>query len=74
MVECSVFLTQIISRRKLSILRRQKWNSCRQFLKNRIFSNIQLKDVNRLSPFKNLSYHANLFLDGVMVTGRLSIT
>ena len=52
------FLTEIISRR-------QKWNSRRQFSKNCIFPNIQLKGVvNRLPPFKNLSDHTNIFLMG----------
>ena len=69
----SVFLTQIISRRQknadvkvaLSISRRQKWKSRRQFSKNCIFPNIQLKGVvNRLPPFKNLSDHTNRFLMG----------
>ena len=69
----SVFLTQIISRRQknadakvaLSITRRQKWNSRRQFSKNCIFPNIQLNGVvNRLLPFKNLSNHTNRFLMG----------
>ena len=69
----SVILTQIISRRQknadakvvLSISRRQKWNSRRQFSKNCIFPNIQLKGVvNRLPPFKNLSDHTNKFLMG----------
>ena len=71
--EEAVFLTQIISRRQknadakvaLSISRRQKWNSRRQFSKNCIFPNIQLKGVvNRLPPFKNLSDHTNMFLMG----------
>ena len=69
----TVFLTQIISRRQtnpnakvvLSISRRQKWNSRRQFSKNCIFPNIQLKGfVNRLPPFKNLSDQTNRFLMG----------
>ena len=69
----SVMLTQIISRRQknadakvaLSISRRQKWNSRRQFSKNCIFPNIQLKGVvNRLPPFKNLSDHISKFLMG----------
>ena len=64
----TVFLNQIISRWQKnadtkvasSISRRQKWNSCRQFSKNCIFPNIQLKGVvNRLSPFKISSDHAN---------------
>ena len=68
-----VFLTQIISRRQknadakvvLPISRRQKWNSHRQFSKNGIFPNIQLKGVvNRLSPFKILSDHINRPLMG----------
>ena len=68
-----VFLTQVISRRQknadakvaLSISRRQKWNSRRQFSKNCIFLNIQLKGVvNRLPPIKNLSDHTNKFLMG----------
>ena len=59
----SVFLTQIISRRQknanakvaLSISRRQKWKSHRQFSKNCIFPNIQLKGVvNKLLRFKKL--------------------
>ena len=70
---CAVFLTQIISRRQkntdakvfLSISRRQKSNSRRQFSNNCIFPNIQLKGVaRRLSPFKNLSDHTNMFLRG----------
>ena len=69
----TVFLTQIISRRQknadgkvaLSISRRKKWNSRRQFSKNCIFPNIQLNGVvNRLPPFKNLSDHTNRFLMG----------
>ena len=69
----AVFLTQIISRRQknadakvvLSISRGQKLNLCRQFSKNCIFPNIQLKGViNRLPPFKNLSDHTNKFLIG----------
>ena len=72
-MEKSVFLTQIVSRRQknadakvvLSISRRQKWNSRRQFSKNCVFPNIQLKGVvNRLPPFKNLSDHTNKFLMG----------
>ena len=68
-----VFLTQIISCRQknadakvvLPISRQQKWNSHRQFSKNGIFPNIQLKGVvNRLPPFKNLSNHTNKFLMG----------
>ena len=71
--EVSVFLTQIISRQQknadakvvLSISRRQKWNLHRQFSKNCIFPNIQLKGVvKRLTPFKNLSDHTNKFLMG----------
>ena len=59
----TVFLTQIISRRQknadakvaLSISRRQKWKSRRQFSKNCIFPNIQLKGVvNKLLRFKKL--------------------
>ena len=74
----AVFLTQIISRLQknadakvvLSISRRQKWNLRRQFSKNCIFPNIQLKGVvNRLPPFKNLSDDTNKFL-----TERLNIT
>ena len=73
LVEITVFLTQIISRRQknadakvvLSISCRQKWNSRRQFSKNCIFLNIQLKGVvNRLPPIKNLSDHTNKFLMG----------
>ena len=73
MYSYTVFLTQIISRRQknadvkvvLSISHRQKWNSRRQFSKNYIFPNIQLKGVvNRLPPFKNLSDHTNKFLMG----------
>ena len=69
----AVFLTEIISRRQknadakfvLSISRRQKWNSVRQFSKNFIFPNIRLKGVvNRLPPFKNLPDHTNKFLMG----------
>ena len=65
-----VFLTQIFSRRQknadakvaLSISRRQKWKSRRQFSKNCIFPNIQLKGVvNKLLQFKNLSDHTNRF-------------
>ena len=49
----------------LSILRRQKWNSRRQFSKNCIFPNIELKGVVNISPpFKNLSDHTNKFLMG----------
>ena len=68
-----VFLTQIISRQQknadakvaLSISRQQKWNLCRQFSKNYIFPNIELKGVvNRLPPFKNLPDHTNKFLMG----------
>ena len=60
---CTVFLTQVISHRQKNadakavqlILHQQKWNSRRQFLKNFIFPNIQLKGVgNTLPPFKNL--------------------
>ena len=60
----TVFLTQIISRRQknsdakvaLSISRRQKWKSRRQFSKNCIFPNIQLKGVvNKLLRFKKLA-------------------
>ena len=59
----SVFLTQIISCRQknvdakvaLSISRWQKWKSRRQFSKNCIFPNIQLKGVvNKLLRFKKL--------------------
>ena len=59
----SVFLTQIISFRQknvdakvaLSISRWQKWKSRRQFSKNCIFPNIQLKGVvNKLLRFKKL--------------------
>ena len=66
----AVFLTQIISHRQknadakvaLSISRRQKWKSRRQFSKNRIFPNIQLKGVaNKLLQFKNLFDHTNRF-------------
>ena len=73
MYSYTVFLTQIISCRQknadvkavLSISRQQKWNSRRQFSKNYIFPNIQLKGVvNRLPPFKNLSDHTNKFLMG----------
>ena len=40
-------------------------NSCLQFSKNCIFSNIQLKGVvNWLPPFKNLSDHRSRFLMG----------
>ena len=69
----SVLLTQIISRQQknadakvvLSISRRQKWNSRRQFSKNCIFLNIQLEGVvNRLPPFKDLYDHTNKFLMG----------
>ena len=68
----SVFLTQTISRRQknadakvLSISRRQKWNSRRQFSKNYIFPNIQLKVVvNKLAPIKNLSDYISKFLMG----------
>ena len=76
----TVFLTQIISRQQkktnakvvLLISRQQKWNSCQQFSKNCIFSNIQINSVvNRLTPFKNLSNHTNRFL---MITGKFSIT
>ena len=72
-IDIAVFPTQIISRRQknadakvvLSISRRQKWNSRRQFSKNCIFPNIQLKGVvNRLLPFKNLSDYTNKFLMG----------
>ena len=68
-----VFLTEIISRRQknadakvaLSISRRQKWNSRRQFSKNCILPNIQLNGVvNRLPSFKNLSDHTDTFLIG----------
>ena len=64
--EEAVFLTQIISRRQknadakvaLSISRRQLSKNC-------IFPSIQLKGVlNRLTPFKNLSDHTNMFLMG----------
>ena len=67
------FLTQIISRRQinadakvaLSISRRQKWNSHRQFSRKIIFPNIHLNAVvNRLTPFKKLSDHTNRFLMG----------
>ena len=60
----TVFLTQIISRRQknadekvaLTISRRQKWKSRRQFSKNCIFPNIQLKGVvNKLLRFKKLA-------------------
>ena len=73
MYSYTAFLTQIISRRQknadakvvLSISSRQKWNSRRQFSKNYIFPNIQLKGVvNRLPPFKNLPDHTNKFLMG----------
>ena len=66
----AVFLTQIISRQPknadakvaLSISHRQKWKSRRQFSKNRIFPNIQLKGVaNKLLQFKNLFDHTNRF-------------
>ena len=69
----SVFITQIISRRQknadakvvLSISRRQKWNSRRQFSKNYFFPNIQLKVVvNKLAPIKNLSDYISKFLMG----------
>ena len=69
----TVFLNQIISRQQKnadtkvasSISRQQKWNPCRQFSKNCIFPNIQLKGVvNRLPLFKNLSDHTNMFLMG----------
>ena len=69
----TVFLTQIISpwqknanaKVVFSILRQQKWNLDQQFPKICIFPNIQLKGVvNRLSPFKNLSDHTNIFLMG----------
>ena len=59
----SVFLTHIIScwqknidaKVALSISRRQKWKSHRQFSKNCIFPNIQLKGVvNKLLRFKKL--------------------
>ena len=68
-----VFLTQIISHRQKnadakvvsSISCRQKWKLCRQFSKDCIFPNIQLKGVvNRLPPFKNLSDHTHIFLMG----------
>ena len=66
----SVFQTQIISRRQknadtkvaLLISRGQKWKSRRQFSKNCIFPNIQLKGVaNKLLQFKNLFDHTNRF-------------
>ena len=69
----AVFLTQIISHRQKnadakvasSISHWQKWNSRRQFSKNCIFPNIQLKGVVNRSPlFKNLSDHTNMFLMG----------
>ena len=59
----TVFLTQVILRWQKnadveaiqSTSRRQKYKSSRQFSKNCIFLNIQLKGVeNTLPPFKNL--------------------
>ena len=53
----AIFLTQIISRQ-------QKWNSRRQFSKNCIFPNIQLKGVVNITSIQNLSDHTNIFLMG----------
>ena len=68
----AVFLTQFISCQQKNtdanvvlISCWEKWNLQRQFSKNCIFSNIQLKGVvNRLPPFKNLCDHTNIFLMG----------
>ena len=68
--EEAVFLTQIISRQQknadakvaLSISRRKKWKSRRQFSKSCIFPNLQLKGVaNKLLQFKNLFDRTNRF-------------
>ena len=61
-----VFLTQIISRwQKNADAKVVSSISCRQFSKDCVFPNIQLKGVvNRLPPFKNLSDHTHIFLMG----------
>ena len=70
LISGTVFLTQIISHRQknadakvaLLISRWQKWKLRRQFSKNCIFPNIQLKGVaNKLLQFKNLFDHTNRF-------------
>ena len=65
-----LYSTQIISRQQknadakvaLSISRRKKWKSRRQFSKSCIFPNLQLKGVvNKLLQFKNLFDRTNRF-------------